>query len=140
MDIIIINPRIWEEVENMVNEGYLRLPVSALRDKRLTLSDAAVLAVIIDRADTAELPISSAAIAKAAACSVRTAKAAIAKLEEYGYITVTRREGYTSLYRHNSVLPPKKDTRARKSRTRAAEALTEQEAAAYSSVVGELLY
>lgn len=136
MEVIFIAPQLWEEVERMVNEGYVRLPVAALRDKRLTMTDCAVLAVIIDKAEEREVQLSAALIAAAAACSVRSVKAAVARLEACGYISVTHREGAASLFRQREVLPPKRTGKAaKKAVSVAAESVQE-----YETVINKFLY
>ncbi len=136
MEVIFIAPQLWEEVERMINEGYVRLPVAALRDKRLTMTDCAVLAVIIDKAEEREVQLSAALIAAAAACSVRSVKAAVARLEACGYISVTHREGAASLFRQCEVLPPKRTARAAKKAVSESATSIEE----YKAVINKFLY
>jgi len=133
MTITIIDPRLIKEVAAMAARGFVRLPLSALQDKRLTMSDAAVLAVILDRCDDSSAQLSAAQIASAAGCCVRTAKSAISKLEGCGYIRVQRSAGAQSAYSCPDVLPPKRRWQKR------AEEPTE-DLSAYESVIGKFLY
>ena len=135
MIITLIDPRLIKEVAAMAAEkrGFVRLPLSALQDKRLTMSDAAVLAVILDRCDDRSAQLSAAQIASAAGCCVRTAKSAISKLEGCGYIRVQRSAGAQSEYSCPDVLPPK-----RRWQKRAEEPV--EDLSAYESVIGKFLY
>lgn len=135
MVITLIDPRLIKEVAAMAAEkrGFVRLPLSALQDKRLTMSDAAVLAVILDRCDDRSAQLSAAQIAAAAGCCVRTAKSAISKLEGCGYIRVQRSAGAQSAYSCPDVLPPK-----RRWQKRAEEPA--EDISAYESVIGKFLY
>jgi hypothetical protein len=136
MVITLIDPRLIKEVAAMAAEkrGFVRLPLSALQDKRLTMSDAAVLAVILDRCDDRSVQLSAATIASAAGCCVRTAKSAISKLEDCGYIRVERSVGAQSAFSCPDVLPPKRRWK------NAPQSKQEDDLTAYESVINQFLY
>ena len=107
--IYYINPIILKEVATMKKKGWVRLPVEALRDERLSRSACVVLATIIDRADEdGGATLSSAQIARACGCSERTVKRCTAQLDELGYILIEREAGKRSRYVQCDVLNPKK--------------------------------
>lgn len=135
--ITLLDPRLIKEVAEMAKarrEGFVRLPLAALQDKRLTMSDATVLAVILDVADDKTAQLSAAQIAAAAGCCVRTVKSAIHRLEECGYLLVSRSVGSQSLFSCPNVLPPKKRWK------NAPQSKQDDDISAYESVVGKFLY
>lgn len=139
MKIVILNPILIKEMRALSQEktrGFVRLPLAALQDKRLTMSDAAVLAVILDRVDDSSAELSSAQIAAAAGCCTRTVKSSIARLEEYGYLSVERSEGFRSRFRCPDVLPPKRRWKnAPESKQEGSTSIEE-----YKSVINKFLY
>jgi len=137
MRIVILNPLLLKELREMSRikqEGFVRLPLAALQDKRLSLSDAAVLAVILDRADNESAALSAAQIADAVGVCVRTVKSCIARLEQYGYLLVERSEGFKSRFKCPDVLPPKRRWK------NAPESKQETDIEEYKSVVNKFLY
>lgn len=109
--IYYINPIILEEVREMKKRGWVRLPVEALRDQRLSKNACIVLATIIDRADQdGGATLSAAQIARACNCSERTVKSCTAQLYELGYILIERHAGKRSRYVQCDVLNPKQRT------------------------------
>ena len=93
--------------KDATTEEWIRLPMSAVQDKDLTLADVLVLAYVIDQTNGTEKPLSEKHIAEKMQIAERQVKASIKRLEETGYITVSRRAGKKSLYKHTNVLPPK---------------------------------
>lgn len=109
--IYYINPIILEEVREMKKRGWVRLPLEALRDQRLSKNACIVLATIIDRADKdGGATLSAAQIARACNCSERTVKSCTAQLYELGYIVIERHSGKRSRYVQCDVLNPKQRT------------------------------
>lgn len=134
MQIVLINTQLIKEAMEMQDKGFVRLPMVALQDKRLTMSAAAVLAVILDKTDGRSATLPAQQIADAAGVSLRTAKAAIITLEECGYIIVERREGFCSSFQAPDVLPPKRRWK------KAPESKQETSIEEYKSVVNKFLY
>ena len=130
--VIVIDQKLIEEMMRLKNDGFVRLPMRALQDKRLTMSAAAVLAVVLDRTDGKAADLSAAQIAAAAGCSVRTVKTSLKLLQDTGYIIVEHREGYCSRFECPDVLPPKK-------RWKNAPESKQNDVSAYECVVGEIL-
>lgn len=109
--VFYINPIILKEVAEMKKRGWVRLPVEALRDNRLSKNACIVLATIIDRADEdGGADLSAAQIARACNCSERTVKSCTAQLFDLGYIIIERRAGKRSRYVQCDVLNPKQRT------------------------------
>lgn len=133
MKIVLIDTQLIEEAMRLRNEGFVRLPIAALRDKRLTMTAAAVLAVVLDAADNHSAELSCAQIAAAAGCSVRAVKSSVQLLEECGYIRIERRQGACSSYSCPDVLPPKR--RWKNAPQEAPEGVEE-----YKAVIGKFLY
>ena len=138
MVITILSPMLLKEMKEMAQakrEGFVRLPLAALQDKRLTLSDAAVLAVILDKADQESATLSAAQIADAVGCCARTVKTSIQRLEACGYLAVERSEGFKSRFRCPDVLPAKRRWK------NAPESKQEDpDIERYKSVIGKFLY
>ena len=110
MVIKVLNfEKIRKELEN-VGKGFVRLPIKALEDKRLSRSAIIVLARLIDKADRDSCVLSFRQIATLAKVSERSARNAVKELEECDYITVIRHEGGKNEYIQNDILPPKKRT------------------------------
>lgn len=115
MLIRILNfEEIRKELEQDVGKGFVRLPIEAIEDKRLTRSAMIVLAIIIDRSDNGSCKASAKMLAKDANVSEISAKRAVKELEQLGYITVIRRTGGTNEYIQNDILPPKKRDKSKK--------------------------
>ena len=89
------------------SEEWIRLPIGAAQDKDLTPVDVLVLAYVIDQTGQTEKPLSEKRIAEKLGISERHIARSLKRLEETGYITVNRRAGKKSLYKHTNVLPPK---------------------------------
>lgn len=107
--VYYINPIILQEVIKMKKRGWVRLPVEALRDERLSKSACIVLATIIDRADTdGGAALSVAQIARACGCSESTVKRCTNQLYELGYIVIERNAGKRSRYVQCDVLDAKR--------------------------------
>lgn len=132
MIITILNPVLIEEMMRMKNDGFVRLPMRALQDKRLTMSAAAVLAVVLDRTDGKAAELSAAQIAASAGCSVRTVKSSLKLLQDTGYIVVEHREGYCSRFECPDVLPPKR-------RWKNVPEGKQNDVSEYECVIGEIL-
>lgn len=109
--VYYINPLIMKEVNLMKKRGWVRLPVEALRDERLTKSACIVLATIIDRADSeGGSSLSAAQIARACGVSEHTVRRCTAQLYEYGYIIIEKVSGKRSRYVQCDVLNPKRSS------------------------------
>ena len=109
--VYYINPMILKEVAEMKKRGWVRLPVEALRDSRLSKNACIVLATIIDRTDEdGGADLSAAQLARACNCSERTVKSCTAQLYDLGYIIIERRAGKRSRYVQCDVLNPKQRT------------------------------
>ena len=115
MIIRILNfEEIRKELEQDVGKGFVRLPIEAIEDSRLSRSAMIVLAIIIDRSDNGSCKASSRIISEWANVSGKSARTAIKELEQFGYITVIRRTGETNEYIQNDILPPKKRDKSKK--------------------------
>lgn len=115
MLIRILNfEEIRKELEQDVGKGFVRLPIEAIEDSRLTRSAMVVLAIIIDKSDSGSCKASAPELSAAANVGIASTKRAIKELEELGYITVIRRTGGTNEYIQNDILPPKKRDKSKK--------------------------
>lgn len=117
MIIRVLDLNLIKEVFTMARSGaFVRLPVTALQDSRLSRSALLVLATIIDRTtDDGACELSAAQIASAAAVSERSVARSLSQLEELDYITVVHRSGRKNKIYHNDVLPPKRRANSAKS-------------------------
>lgn len=107
----ILNPKIVKEAIEMArkSKGFVRLPVEAIQDTRLSRAALTVLAIVLDRCDErGECRISHDRIAAAAGVSERTVRRAIESLEVCEYLEVVREQGKPSKYVQRDVLPPKR--------------------------------
>ena len=91
------------------NKSWVRLPIYALKDERLTKSDTVILAMLIDIIDDdEEKEISIKRLSKTSGISDRQVIRAVKKLTECNYIEKIR-IGRTNLYKlKEEILPPKK--------------------------------
>jgi len=88
---------------------WIRLPLLALKDEELTLSDAVVLSVIIDRADATSCKLSYSDIAEVACISERAVQRSVQSLERAGYISRKREStGSVSVYKQYALFPKKR--------------------------------
>lgn len=84
---------------------WVRLPVELIQQKKVTLIECAVLALIIDR-EGAELTVKE--MAQNCGVSDRTVQATLKSLQEKGYISISREQGQASVYKLlQDILPPK---------------------------------
>lgn len=115
MIIRVLDLNLLKEVFRMAKTGaFVRLPVAALQDGRLSRSALIVLATVIDRTtEEGVCELSTAQIAAAATVSERSVARALNQLEELEYITVMRRAGRKSKICHNDILPPKRRNSAK---------------------------
>ena len=97
-----------EKKENK-NE-FLKVPVYALLDKDLTLSDAIVFSAIIDYIDDESKAMSIERIMKKTNLSNYQVRQSIKSLEKNNYITAERRAGKKTIYKQCEVLPPKRQS------------------------------
>lgn len=92
------------------SKEWIRLPIGAVQDKDLTLSDALVLAVIIDYIDTNSKPMSVDKIAKKTGLSEMQIHRSIKALIRADYLTAESRAGKKTVYTQRDVLPPKRQS------------------------------
>ena len=92
------------------SKEFLRLPVRALLDKDLTLSDVIVLSAIIDYVDDENKTMSIERIMKKTNLSNYQVRQSIKSLEKNNYITAERRAGKKTIYKQCEVLPPKRQS------------------------------
>ncbi len=83
----------------MIKGSWYRVPECILTDQGLTLADAAVFALIADKADGSSVEISRDAIAAETGYSASTVKRSVSKLAARGYIAIEHRAGGASVYR-----------------------------------------
>lgn len=122
MLIRILNfKEIREEMEKNMGKGFVRLPMAAIKDSRLTRTAIIVLSIIIDKSDKELYKASANEVAKEANVGIASTKRAIKELEELGYITVIRSKGGANKYIHNDILPPKKRDNSKKMQDRTAD-------------------
>ena len=88
------------------SKEFLRLPVRALLDKDLTLSDVIVLSAIIDYVDDENKTMSIERIMKKTNLSNYQVRQSIKSLEKNNYITA----GKKTIYKQCEVLPPKRQS------------------------------
>lgn len=94
-------------VITMTDRAWVRLPMRALHDERITPSMLCVLAVLIDKCDGGSCSLSRSEIAAAAAVSTATAARAVKQLSECGYIAASSERGQRTRYTQ-LVLEPKR--------------------------------
>lgn len=79
-----------------------KLPFAILKDKRLTVSDAVVYAIILDQKTLGneEVPITSPEIVEKSGLAIATVKRSLKKLKELGYIKGVKKRAwqYYTLY------------------------------------------
>lgn len=89
---------------------WIRLPIGAVKDDDLTLSDALVLAVILDYIDGESKPMSVDKIMQKTGLKERQVQASIKNLVTAQYITAERRAGKKTIFTQCDVLPPKRQS------------------------------
>jgi len=92
------------------SKEFLRLPVRALLDKDLTLSDVIVLSAIIDYVDDESKAMSVDRIMQKTGLTDRAVQKSINALIKNNYITAERRAGKKTIYKQCEVLPPKRQS------------------------------
>ena len=89
---------------------WIRLPIGAVKDDDLTLSDALVLAVILDYIDGESKPMSVDKIMQKTGLKERQVQASIKALVKAEYLTAERRAGKKTVFTQCDVLPPKRQS------------------------------
>lgn len=89
---------------------WIRLPIGAVKDDDLTLSDALVLAVIIDYIDTNSKPMSVDKIMQKTGLTDRAVQKSIKALVKAEYLEAESRPGKKTVYTQCDVLPPKRQS------------------------------
>ena len=90
------------------SKEWIRLPMGAVKDDDLTLSDALVLAVILDYIDGDSKPMSVDKIAQKTGLSDMQIHRSIKNLVATKYIATESRAGKKTVYTQCDVLPPKR--------------------------------
>lgn len=97
-------------MEKEKSGAWVRLPLAVLQDERLSLYEAVVLALLIDKdAGTGQVKASAKELAEQASISRRKVVDSLKLLKNTGYIKDIQHEiGGTSTYTISQILPPKK--------------------------------
>ena len=106
--IIDISRRL--KMHNKDCKEWIRLPIGAVKDDDLTLSDALVLAVILDYIDGESKPMSVDKIMQKTGLKERQVQASTKNLVTAQYITAERRAGKKTIFTQCDVLPPKRQS------------------------------
>ena len=94
---------------------WIRLPIGAVKDDDLTLSDALVLAVILDYIDGESKPMSVDKIMQKTGLTDRAVQKSIKNLVANKYITAESRAGKKTVFTQCDVLPPKRQSTKKQS-------------------------
>lgn len=91
------------------SSAWVRLPLAVLQDKRLTLCEAVLLSLLIDRdTGTGQVRAEAKELAELMNISERKVRASLHLLRDTGYISIQYQNGSASIYTLAEILPPKK--------------------------------
>ena len=96
---------------------WIRLPIGAVKDDDLTLSDALVLAVILDYIDGESKSMSIDKIIQKTGLSNYQVRQSIKALVKAEYLTAESRAGKKTIFTQCDVLPPKRQSQKKQSQS-----------------------
>ena len=105
------------KMHNKDCKEWIRLPIGAVKDDDLTLSDALVLAVILDYIDGESKSMSIDKIIQKTGLSNYQVRQSIKALVKAEYLTAESRAGKKTIFTQCDVLPPKRQSQKKQSQS-----------------------